>query len=125
MTEELLRQLASTGLVGTLLVLSLVALYKRDGVHKTEIEKKDAELKAERDARLEEKGARIADARDYAERLNLSQKEVTIIASSLGKVAEAQEREREDRDRLERELRFYRPTSTDAMQAVTPQPRKR
>lgn len=88
-------KIAATGVVGACLILAIIAIVKMY-----------YDLKAERQSRLDEKDARIEDALKYASLLNASQKEISTISSNLGKVAEAQENEREERERLQRELQF-------------------
>ncbi len=65
-----------------------------------------ADLREERTKRIEEKDARIADAQAYAMKIVEGQKEVATISANLGKVADAQEAERDERERAQRELAF-------------------
>lgn len=81
MTEQLLSQIASTGVVGAFLVLTLFAL-------KWERKRAD-DIQAALDA---EKDARIADAGAGLERSLAIQKQVTENIAKLGEVVELIER---------------------------------
>lgn len=80
MTEAILGQLASTGVVGALLVLALLAL--RD---------KDRQLKAEMLARIE-------DAKKYNDMSMALQREVMAAVDQLGRMIEMIERREAERD---------------------------
>lgn len=111
MTDKVFGEIAATGVVGALLVLAIIAIIKLY-----------YDLKDERQKRLDEKDARIEDAKTYAALVAEGQKEIGIIAANLGKVAEAQEKERDERLRLERELQFHRErlaTSPEEMRPVS------
>jgi len=81
-TEQLLSQIASTGVVGALLVIALLALRA-----------KDKELKAEM-------SARIADGERFRESILAIQKEVMTAVASLAGMVKFTEQRIEERDEL-------------------------
>ena len=110
MTDKMFNEVAATGVVGALLVLAIIAIIKLY-----------YELKEERQKRLDEKDARIVDAKTYASLLSESQKEIAVITGNLGRVAEVLENEREERLRLERELQFReRHTAPEEVRPLMP-----
>ena len=85
METQLWGQLASTGVVGVLLVLALLALRQ-----------KDKELKDEQQARIE-------DAKAYLKLAMSLQEQVLGAVNKLAEIVEAWERREEEREKLERE----------------------
>ena len=82
MTEQLFSQIASTGVVGALLVIALLALRA-----------KDKELKAEMTAR-------IADSERFNQTALAIQKEVMTAVSKLAEMVKFTEERIEERDKL-------------------------
>ena len=85
MAESALTQLAGTGVVGVVLVLALLALWR-----------KDKDLRAEASARVEDAQRMLALAMTL-------QKDVTLAVSALTEIVEKWEKREEERERLVRE----------------------
>jgi energy-converting hydrogenase A subunit M len=83
MTEHILAQLASTGVVGVLLVLAILALRAKDA------------------ALIEEQHSRIEDAKAYLALAMALQKEVIAAVSKLADIVEIFERRETERERRE------------------------
>lgn len=92
MTETILTQLASTGVVGALLVVALVALQRKD-----------------QEAR-EESRARVEDSQRFLTLAVDLQAKVTQAVHALTEIVDKWERREEERERLVRETALRVPT---------------
>lgn len=99
MAETALAQLASSGVLGIVLVLSLLALVRKDA------------------ALRETDNARIEDAQKFNTLCLSLQKEVITAISTLSKIAELWEKKEEDRQRLARELAMQTQNTPREMRA--------
>jgi hypothetical protein len=104
MVESAYASLASTGVVGVILVLTILALRVKD------------------DALSTEKNARIEDAQKFLALALSLQKEVTLAVSALTEIVKKWEKREEEQERLEREVARAR---VDTPQEFVPQGRPR
>lgn len=86
MTDALIGQIASTGIVGVFCALALLMLWQKDK------------------SLAKEMSARIEDARAFTNMALSVQKEVILAVAALTKIADTLEKREEERERLQRDF---------------------